>query len=69
VVLKERRIYVPKGELRREIIQLHHNTPVGGHRERWKTMELVTRNYWWPGVTKEVGRYVDGCDACQRYKN
>jgi len=20
-------------------------------------------------VTKEVGRYVDGCDACQRYKN
>jgi len=32
-------------------------------------MELVTRNYWWPGVIKEVGRYVDGCDACQRYKN
>jgi len=30
---------------------------------------LVTRNYWWPGVTKEVGRYVDGCDTCQRYKN
>ena len=30
---------------------------------------MVTRNYWWPGVTKEVGRYVDGCDACQRYKN
>jgi len=32
-------------------------------------MELVTRNYWWPGVTKEVERYVDRCDACQRYKN
>jgi len=31
VVLKERRIYVPEGELRREIIQLHHNTPVEGH--------------------------------------
>jgi len=30
---------------------------------------LVARNYWWPGVTKEVERYVDGCDACQRYKN
>jgi len=48
---------------------LHHDTPVGGHRGRWKTTELVTRNYWWLGVTKEVGRYVDGCDACQRYKN
>ena len=69
IVLKEERIYVPEGELRGEIIRLHHDTPVGGHRRRWKTMELVTRNYWWPGVTKEVGRYVDGCDACQRYKN
>jgi len=32
-------------------------------------IELVTRNYWWPGVMKEVGRYMDGCDVCQRYKN
>ena len=34
IVLKEERIYVPKGDLRREIIQLHHNTPIGGHRRR-----------------------------------
>jgi len=69
IVLKEGRIYVPEEELRGEVIRLHHDTPVGGHGGRWKTTELVTRNYWWPGVTKEVGRYVDGCDACQRYKN
>jgi len=69
IVLKEGRIYVPEEELRGEVIRLHHNTPVGGHGGRWKTTELVTRNYWWPGVTKEVGRYVDRCDACQRYKN
>jgi len=30
---------------------------------------LVTQNFWWPGVTKEVKRYVEGCDACQRNKN
>jgi len=30
---------------------------------------LVTRNFWWPGITKEVKRYVKGCDACQRNKN
>jgi len=44
--MKERRIYVPEEELRSKVIQLHHDTPVGGHRGRWKTMELVTRNYW-----------------------
>jgi len=32
-------------------------------------MELVTRNYWWLGVTRDIGRYVEGCDICQRMKN
>jgi len=32
-------------------------------------VELVTRNYWWPGVMRDVGRYVEGCDLCQRMKN
>jgi len=32
-------------------------------------MELVTRNYWWPGVTIDIGKYVDGHDICQRMKN
>ena len=70
LMLKERNVYVPKDEeLRTEIIWLHHDTPVGGHGGQWKTVELVTRNFWWPGVTKEVKRYVEGCDSCQRNKN
>jgi len=56
-------------KLRAEIIRLHHDTPIGGHGRQWKMVELVTRNFWWPGVTKEVKRYVKGCDACQRNKN
>ena len=44
IVMKKGRIYVPEGELRGEIIQLHHNIPVGGHRGRWKMTELVARN-------------------------
>ena len=69
---------MPEGELREEMIWLYHNTPVGEHGRRqkttehgrrWKTTELVTRNYWQPGVMKEVGKYIDGCDACQYYKN
>jgi len=30
---------------------------------------LGTRNYWWLGIIKDVGRYVDECDMCQRMKN
>jgi len=70
LILKEGKMYVPKDEaLRVEIIRLHHDMPVGGHGGQWKTTELVTRNFWWPGVTREVKRYVEGCDACQRNKN
>ena len=70
LVLKEGKIYVPKDEeLRVEIIGLHYDVPAAGHGGRWKTVELVTRNYWWPGVTRDVGKYVEGCDLCQRMKN
>ena len=32
-------------------------------------VELVTRNYWWSEVTKEVKQYVEEYDQCQRMKN
>ena len=70
LVLKEGKVYMPKDEeLRVEIIQLHYDILVAGYRGKWKTTELVTRNYWWPGVTRNVGRYVEECDICQRIKN
>jgi len=70
LVLKKGKVYVPKDEeLRAEVICMHHDVPAAGHRGRWKTVELVTRNYWWPGITRDIGRYVEGCDLCQRMKN
>ena len=32
-------------------------------------IELVMRNYWWPEVTRNIGKYVDGCNMCQRIKS
>jgi len=32
-------------------------------------VELVTRNFWWPGVMEEVKRYVEKYNSCQRNKN
>ncbi len=58
-MLKERKVYVPKDkDLRAEIIQLYHDIPATEHRDRWKMMELITRNYWWPGVMRDIGQYV-----------
>jgi len=47
IMYKEGKVYVPKDEkLRAEIIRLHHDIPIGGHRGQWKMVELVTRNFW-----------------------
>ena len=70
LILWQGKVYVPKNDkLRLEIVRLHHNTPIGGHGGQWKTMELVTQNYWWPGITKFIKTYVGGCDKCQRNKS
>ena len=70
LVLKEGKVYVPKEkELKVKIIRLYHDVPAVGHGGRWKTVELVTRNYWWLGVMRDVGKYIEGCDLCQRMKN
>ena len=70
LVLKEGKVYIPKDEeLRMEIIQLYYDVPAVGHRGKQKMTELVIRNYWWPGVTKDVGKYMEDYDICQKMKN
>ncbi len=70
LVLYQGKVYVPQDPLlRHDIVHAHHDTPVAGHPGRWKTLELVSRNYWWPGLSRYVARYVAGCDTCQRVKS
>jgi hypothetical protein len=69
LILRKGRIYIPRSlELRREITRIHHESLATGHPGRWKTYELMTREYWWPGMSTFVKEYVDGCAQCQTTK-
>ena len=63
------KIYIPDGkDLHRRIMSQHHDTRVVGHTGRWKTLELVSWNYWWPQMSCYIGQYVKMCDLCLHTK-
>jgi len=50
------KIYVPRSpDLCRQIVALCHDTQIAGHPGHWKTLELVSRNYWWPQMSRYIG--------------
>jgi hypothetical protein len=63
------KIYVPNtSDLRRRIVSLCHDSKIVGHPGRFKTLELVSRNHWWPSMSRYVGIYTSHCDLCLRTK-
>ena len=69
LLLYEGNVYVPRDSaLRAEVLRQHHDDVLAGHFGRARTLELVGRKYYWPGLSRDVKDYVAGCDACQRSK-
>jgi hypothetical protein len=69
LILYQGQVYVPKDlEIKRKILERHHDAPWAGHPGREKTLDLVSRNYWWPSMTQFIHQYVDECLECQRNK-
>lgn len=69
LVLFNDKLYVPADKrIRDNVISIHHDSVMAGHLGRAKTLELVTRTYWWPRVRADVYAYMTGCEDCQRTK-
>jgi len=61
------KIYIPPtADIQRKIVALHHDSHIAGHPGRWKTLELVARNYWWPHMSRYIGQYTATYDLCLR---
>ena len=54
--------------LRKEILQLWHDSVTGGHSGIDHTYRKVAALFYWRGMKEEVENYVKKCDVCQKSK-
>ena len=50
------------------MIQSEHDSKVAGHFGREQTLELLSRNFYWATMERDVRKYCSECDNCQRTK-
>jgi hypothetical protein len=63
------RLVIPNSQsLRVRLMHECHDTPLGGHLGKDKTIEQVKRRFYWLGMDADITSYVTSCDACQRNK-
>ena len=52
--------------LRNTVMRLAHSSIMGGHLGTKRTYGRIFAHFFWPGVTKDVRRFCQSCDICQR---
>ncbi|CAJ2508458.1 Uu.00g134840.m01.CDS01, partial [Anthostomella pinea] len=63
------KLFIPENDhLRSQIQYRTHALPASGHPGGAKTAELIKRNYWWPGMYREISGFVGACHTCRRAK-
>ncbi len=69
LVLHDGLLYVPESDaIKLQILQDCHDGKTAGHLGQDKTLELISRDYYWPGMRRFVNEYVRTCDTCARNK-
>ena len=69
LVVDRTRVYIPNDlALRTRIMQECHDSSLGGHLGKDKTIEQVKRRFYWSGMDAMIQQYVTSCDSCQRNK-
>jgi hypothetical protein len=69
MLYRKGKIWIPRDPaLKKLIFESEHDSRVAGHMGMDKTVELIGRNFYWPGMAEEIEDFVRSCDDCQRNK-
>ena len=65
----KRRMYIPNvAYLRRVVMDEIHQTPYSGHLGYQKMIAMARKQYFWPGMKKDMVEYISRCMNCQQVK-
>lgn len=69
ILRKDNRILIPNdSNLKTKILQICHDDKTAGHVGTAKTIDLVTRRFYWKNLHRDVKEYVTSCVKCQMNK-
>ena len=56
------RIYIPNvADLRRVFMDKIHQVPYSGHPAYQKTIAIAKKQYFWPGMKRDMAEYISRC--------
>ena len=66
--VSQTQLVVPQA-LRKEILEMFHESSIGAHLGRFKTYSRLLPVLWWPGMFTDVRKHVATCHSCQLFKS
>ena len=60
-------MYVPPAACS-SLLHSIHDSPLSGHLGHFHTKSIIERDFWWPGLSIFVSKFIAGCTVCQQNK-
>ncbi|KAJ8343397.1 hypothetical protein SKAU_G00307260 [Synaphobranchus kaupii] len=60
-------LFVPSN-VRSQVLQWGHSSQITAHPGVHRTKEFLSRCFWWPGMERDVRKFVAACSICARNK-
>ena len=60
-------LYIPEPACH-DLIKSLHESPAGGHKGFFRTLHQMQQDYWWPGMSTFLHKFISGCANCQAAK-
>ena len=60
----KQRLYVPE-PVHHNLVKSLHNSPARGHEGFFRMLHRMQKDYWWPGMSTFLCKFISGCADCQ----